>query len=120
MLGEQERAAENYVELTPPLIQRHLDHALLVEDDRVVHQDVDAAERLARRRDRRDHLTLVGDVARHCYRASADPFDVARTVCAILSARIDAHQRGAFCRKAFRDPAADIRTGARNQRNFSA
>src|SRR5271170_2868811 len=63
MLGEQERAAENYVELTPPLIQRHLDDALLVEDGRVVHQDVDAAERFARRRDRRDHLTLVGDVA---------------------------------------------------------
>src|SRR5271154_4339367 len=120
MLGEQERAVENYLELTPPLIQRHLDHALLVEDDGVVHEDVDAAERLARRRDCRDHLALVGDVARHCYRASADALDVARAVRAILSARIDAHERGAFSRKAFRDSAADIRTGSCYQRNFSA
>src|SRR3984885_7788290 len=120
MLGEQERAAENYLELTPPLVQRHLDHALLVEDGRVVHQDVDSAERLARRRDRRDHLTLVGDVARHCYRPSADALDVARTVGAILRARIPAHERGPPCRKASRHPAADIRTGPRYQRNFSA
>src|ERR1700722_16260530 len=119
MLGEQERTAENYLELAPPFVKRHVDHAFLVEDDGVVYEDIDSAEVLARRRDRSNHLALVGDVASHRGGASAGAFNVACAVSRIFSARIDAYERGAFGRETFRDTAADIRAGPRDQRHFS-
>ena len=95
-------------------------HALLVEDGGVVHQDVDAAESFARRRDRGDHLALIGDVAGHRRGAAARALDVARAVCGVFGARIDADERGALSRETLGDAAADIRAGSGDQRHFSA
>ena len=72
MLGEQERAAEDDFDLPPPFVERHVEHALLVEDGGVVHQDIDAAEVFERRRDRVDHIALIGDVAGDADGAAAD------------------------------------------------
>ncbi len=74
---------------------------------------------LARRRDRVNHLTLIGDVTSHRDGASADALDVARAVRTVLRARIDAYERRAFCRETFGDAPSDIRAGPRDQRNFS-
>ena len=57
--------AENDRELPLPFVERHIEHAFLIEDGGAVDQDVDAAERFARRGNGGDHLALIGDIAGH-------------------------------------------------------
>src|ERR1700681_1704755 len=50
------RPAGHFLEVVAAFGERHLDNPFHVKDNAVVHEDIDSAEMLARRRDRRDHL----------------------------------------------------------------
>src|SRR5258705_12941469 len=80
MLREKERPGQNDLDLTLPLVEWHVDHAFLIEDSGAIHQDIDSAEGLSRRGDRRDDLPLVGHVASQRSRAATRALNVARAV----------------------------------------
>src|SRR5487761_508079 len=78
MLGEKKRAAQYHRELALPLLEGHLDHALVDEYRRPIHQDIDSAKRRARRLDRPRTPPRAGPVARPRPRAPAGSVDIAR------------------------------------------
>src|SRR5271166_6848378 len=119
MLGRKEGPGENDLKLTPPLVKRHLDHALFVKSRRVVHQDVDSAECFASGRDCGAYLALVGDVAGNGDGATAVAAYVARAVGGIFGSRVNTDHRCAFARQSLGDAATDVCAGAGDQRYFS-
>src|SRR2546426_2586965 len=63
IFSAQEGPGQDDGDLSGPFAERHVEDALLVEDHRAVHENVDATERISRARDRRLNLRLGGHVA---------------------------------------------------------
>ena len=121
VLGEQECAGQDDADLLLPFGERHVEHALLVEECRVVHQDVDPAERLASAASTAA-VTWSSSQTSQVMPIARPPVDLMYLAqsAALSGTGIDADDRRALGRQALGDAAADVGAGARHDRNLVA
>src|SRR5207249_8227741 len=96
-----------------PFAERHVEDALLVEDHRAVHENVDATEGVSRTRDCRLNLRLVGHVTHDADGFAPTLLDVVGAAVGVVRLHVGADDPRAGLRHAERDAAADVRTRTR-------
>src|SRR2546426_1943183 len=118
ILGAQEGPREDDGDLPRPFTERHVEDTLLVEDDRAVHENVDATEGVSRTRDRCLNLRLIGHVTHQAECFTTTLVDVVGASVGVVLLHVDADDPGAGIRHAERDTAADVRARTREERDL--